>query len=683
MLPYVLSGTNPCRKLKCNKFKRCNITHGVAECVCPTYCEPVLRPVCGSDGITYDNECQLQKDACQNEHHVTIKQRGPCGIKRPCLNHHCNFYGVCVVRDGRAECDCPTCSEEFDPVCGMNGISYMNECKLKLENCQKRSDVQVKHKGLCNGCENKKCHFYAVCQSDGKNARCVCPSACVEVENKVCGTDRITYQNECELKVASCRDQKLIEVESRGDCDKCAKVRCPFGSTCEDGDCVCPQVCAADFEPLCASNGQIYTNECEMKKDACLKKTELYIVNNGPCDEISGSGLVDGSGSGSICDETSCKFGGTCELSEGSTYRCTCKNSCDAIRSLVCGSDGRTYSNECMMKLESCHQQREISSVSIENCEDLEEEEPCDGNMPLVNPLTGQEYNCFNNKNICPPGSYCHKRSTFAKCCREVIAGCNDTPFGCCEDNVTIAKGFQLAGCPTTGRLAPTKKELHRIRNDIIKHSESYNSFSFTLFLYFKFFSSFLCFSSFLYHSLFFSLSFSLLFFIILSSLLYHSLLFFFMLLFFFLILIPFQCFIFLLSFFCLSPLMSSMFYSLLFITTSLSLSLSYSLSHFLLISFSLLLSLSQPLLNSFFLISFSLSPSQSLLLSFTLFYSFNFLSLIYLIYHSIIQSMFYTIFSLLVLFSLSLSFTLFFSLHFLSLSHSFNLLSLSFTSCI
>lgn len=41
---------------------------------------------------------------------------------------------------------------------------------------------------------------------------------------------------------------------------------------------------------------------------------------------------VEGSGSGSICDETSCKFGGTCELSEGSNYHCTCKNSCDAIR---------------------------------------------------------------------------------------------------------------------------------------------------------------------------------------------------------------------------------------------------------------------------------------------------------------------------------------------------------------
>lgn len=79
MLPYVLSGTNPCAN-KCRKYERCNINRqGVAECVCPTSCEPVLRPICGSDGVTYDNECQLQKDACQNELPISLKQRGPCG----------------------------------------------------------------------------------------------------------------------------------------------------------------------------------------------------------------------------------------------------------------------------------------------------------------------------------------------------------------------------------------------------------------------------------------------------------------------------------------------------------------------------------------------------------------------------------------------------------------------------
>ncbi|GFQ94816.1 histone-lysine N-methyltransferase SETMAR [Trichonephila clavata] len=33
-----------------------------------------------------------------------------------------------------------------------------------------------------DGCENKKCEFYAVCESNGKNeARCICPHSCIKV----------------------------------------------------------------------------------------------------------------------------------------------------------------------------------------------------------------------------------------------------------------------------------------------------------------------------------------------------------------------------------------------------------------------------------------------------------------------------------------------------------------------
>ncbi|GBO26801.1 hypothetical protein AVEN_214025-1 [Araneus ventricosus] len=46
---------------------------------------------------------------------------------------------------------------------------------------------------------------------------------------------------------------------------------------------------------------------------------------------------------------------------------------------------------------------------------------PCDGEAPLVNPVTGREYTCGEDEphRYCPPSSYCHKTSTFAKCCRE------------------------------------------------------------------------------------------------------------------------------------------------------------------------------------------------------------------------------------------------------------------------
>lgn len=46
-------------------------------------------------------------------------------------------------------------------------------------------------------------------------------------------------------------------------------------------------------------------------------------------------------------------------------------------------------------------------------------EVPCDGEPPLVNPVTGLDYVCGDDSRLCPPSSYCHKTASFAKCCRE------------------------------------------------------------------------------------------------------------------------------------------------------------------------------------------------------------------------------------------------------------------------
>lgn len=68
----------------------------------------------------------------------------------PCSAHFCTHGALCVERGGKPVCECPICPSEFDPVCGSDGISYGNECKLRLEACQHRRDISVLYPGLCS-----------------------------------------------------------------------------------------------------------------------------------------------------------------------------------------------------------------------------------------------------------------------------------------------------------------------------------------------------------------------------------------------------------------------------------------------------------------------------------------------------------------------------------------------------
>ena len=73
--------------------------------------------------------------------------------------------------------------------------------------------------------------------------------------------------------------------------DLCQNVKCRFGARCENGKCVCPQNCPDVNEPVCASNGQTYANECEMRHRACSDSQELEVMQPGECEEgASGSG---------------------------------------------------------------------------------------------------------------------------------------------------------------------------------------------------------------------------------------------------------------------------------------------------------------------------------------------------------------------------------------------------------
>ena len=81
--------------------------------------------MCGTDGVTYPNSCELEVDNCNNDKTVEIQSEGHCpeGDKE-------EEVVTTVGPDAEAK-DCIfRCEQIYNPVCGSDGFSYNNQCLL-------------------------------------------------------------------------------------------------------------------------------------------------------------------------------------------------------------------------------------------------------------------------------------------------------------------------------------------------------------------------------------------------------------------------------------------------------------------------------------------------------------------------------------------------------------------------
>jgi len=383
-----------CRRgIKLAHMGRCLNSSAVAE-QCPTRCDQALAdgPICGSNGNVYASTCEMKlltcgqgvvrttekhcqttrncKEVCWKASKAVCASDGrvyssSCQMKvKNCGRHVFEIPITNCIPKERAIAKCPSDCDDQEPsaVCASDGNIYASPCQLRMLNCGPNSDKVVKVDWLRCAAKARRCSQLSCAANATKNA------------DYVCGSDGRTYASPCHLRLASCtRGTELAHV------GVCVKV---------SSDNQCSQECPQEPDtkpPVCGSDGNVYRSLCEMRRRTCGQ--HVIAVGLHHCAATKSCNITchkhkirsvcasDGNIYRNACEMQAKNCGkyvyevpiGRCLARSGFNFT-GCNRICKFEFDPVCGSDKKTYSNDCFLQLENCRSSSKVTKKHHGQC---------------------------------------------------------------------------------------------------------------------------------------------------------------------------------------------------------------------------------------------------------------------------------------------------------------------------